>query len=443
MTSPEQHRARAAIRPVKQAVEDELLARDGVVAVDIGEKVTGGDPTGEMAIVVYVEKKQPADRLAEGAAIPAEINGVKTDVQEMKVVLQAPTARARVEDVGAEVDAGKYSTLTGGISIGPARSVYLSPPDVPSAGYYIFAGTLGAMVRDRSTGSTMALTNFHVACVDSTWHVGDRMVQPSRLDGGQTPADQFGSLARATLSDAVDGAVVTLDASDQWSPTIQDIGGVAGHVAASVGQAVQKRGRTTEHTYGTVASTDFSVTIDYGDGLGTRTLHNQIRITPDTTHNPRFSDHGDSGSVVVDGNRNVVGLLFAGSDDGSATFANPIQNVLDELNVDLIVQLAVITRPVVCVVTRAVSCVFTRPALCTLPTRSAISCLFTRPSVCTVLVTRDCPIDPGGPVENPVLPGLPGPVQSAADEVSQDFLAGYLTALEVVASEQERDGAGR
>ena len=75
MTSPEQHRARAAIRPVKQAVEDELLARDGVVAVDIGEKVSGGKATGEMSIVVYVENKQPAESLAEGAPSPPRSTG--------------------------------------------------------------------------------------------------------------------------------------------------------------------------------------------------------------------------------------------------------------------------------------------------------------------------------------------------------------------------------
>ena len=353
------------------------------------------------------------------------------------------------------MDAGKYPTLTGGISIGPARCVFLSPPDVPSPGNYIFAGTLGAMVRDRSTGSTMALTNFHVACVDSTWQVGDRQCQPSRLDGGQTPADQFGSLTRATLSDAVDGAVITLDASDQWSPTIQDVGGVAGHVAASVGQAVQKRGRTTEHTYGTVASTDFSVTINYGDGLGTRTLHNQIRITPDTTRNPLFSDHGDSGSVVVDGNRHVVGLLFAGADDGSATFAYPIQNVLDELDVDLIVatvdrhpagHLLAVTRPASLPVHPA-GPVQHRDARRQLLRHTSRGLLHRHPH--GDLQPGDAPADlrraghprrlnprwPGAGAENPI-----GQLAGAEDG-GEDFLAGYLAALEAVAAEQERDGS--
>ncbi|SMY11567.1 hypothetical protein BJEO58_01152 [Brevibacterium jeotgali] len=39
----------------------------------------------------------------------------------------------------------------------------------------------------------------------------------------------------------------------------------------------------------------------------------------------------------MDADNNVVGLLFAGSTDGSTTFANPVATALDELGVDLAV----------------------------------------------------------------------------------------------------------
>ena len=45
-----------------------------------------------------------------------------------------------------------------------------------------------------------------------------------------------------------------------------------------------------------------------------------------------FSDHGDSGSVIVDGSGYVVALLFAGA--GTNTVGNPIASVLSELNID-------------------------------------------------------------------------------------------------------------
>ncbi|GJM22695.1 MAG: hypothetical protein DHS20C15_26100 [Planctomycetota bacterium] len=61
---------------------------------------------------------------------------------------------------------------------------------------------------------------------------------------------------------------------------------------------------------------------------------NQISIsTPVGT--PRFSDHGDSGSVVVSDDNRIVGLLYAGSDDGAHTVANPIADVFAALDVTL------------------------------------------------------------------------------------------------------------
>jgi len=440
--------ARAQIRGVKQAAEDDLLARKNVVGVDIADKETDGKNTGQLAIVVFVDQKQPDSKLSAADRVPKEIDGVPTDVQQMTVELQGPSMEL-VGDVTPEVDTTVYTTMHGGISMGPLRSVYLTPPDVPSAGNYIFAGTLGAMVRDRGNGSTMALTNFHVACVNNTWSVGDRMVQPSLLDGGSS-GNQFGSLTRATLSDDVDGAVVTVDSGKATSPTVEEIGDVAGHTTATVGAAVRKRGRTTELTYGTVVSTDFTVSIDYGSDVGSRTLHHQIRVQTDTSRSARFSDHGDSGSVVMDDNRNVVGLLFAGSSDGQWTFANPIQSVLDELNVDLIVA-PVVTRPIltclntrltVCTISRSTSCVLTRTVACNV-TRSTVclvtrvACGFTRltcPPVtrvgCDTLTRAGCTIPDPGPWQEGF--GEDGHGYGAAADVPEEFWAGYLTALEEI-----------
>lgn len=447
----ERAQARARIRSVKQAAEADLLARKNVIGVDIADKETGGENTGQLAIVVFVEDKQPLSTLSEADRVPPEINGVPTDVQQMTVELQGP-AWQLIDQVTPEVDTTAYATLEGGISIGPQRSVYLTPPDVPTAGNYIFAGTLGAMVRDRGNGQVMALTNFHVACVNNTWSVGDRMVQPSLLDGGSS-ANQFGSLTRATLSDDVDGAVITVDTGKASSPTVHDIGDVAGHTPATVGAAVRKRGRTTELTYGTVVSTDFTVTINYGSDVGTRTLHHQVRIQTDTSRSARFSDHGDSGSVVMDDNRMVVALLFAGSSDGTWTFANPIQAALDELNVDLLVAPAVsrpiitclntrlvlctVTRPVECVLTRTVSCTVTRPVVCTLS--RVVTCNISRivcppvtriPATCNLL-TRPACYPPGQtPGEQGVADEGHGYGGTAA--VDEEFWAGYLAALEEI-----------
>jgi hypothetical protein len=143
----------------------------------------------------------------------------------------------------------------------------------------------------------------------------------------------FGTLTRATLSDRVDAAIATVTAGRSTTGTIEEIGKVKGHGEATVGTAVRKRGRTTGLTHGRVTSVDATVSVNYGDGLGNHTLKNQVRIVPDKTQSAAFSAGGDSGSVVVDAETKVVALLFAGSE--AATYANPIENVLDELDVDL------------------------------------------------------------------------------------------------------------
>ncbi len=311
---------------VKESVEAELLKRPGVTGVDVGYKEVKGKPTGELAIRVLVADKKPANKVPEDQKIPPEVNGIKTDVIQRRFVLfREPSNRMRVEDISLLADTNHYDPLTGGISIGPCRSV----------GGYVFAGTLGAIVKDNATGSQMLLSNFHVMCVDNGWHVGDQMSQPSLIDTGGCPTDVVGTLQRAVLSASVDGALCSVSARTT-SCSIQDIGDVAGTATATLNMAVRKRGRTTGLTYGTVDSISLSVNIDYGDGLGVHTLTNQIGIRPDTTHNPKFGDHGDSGSVVVDNNRNVVGLHFAGDDTGDG-IANPIAAVLSELDISLCV----------------------------------------------------------------------------------------------------------
>jgi hypothetical protein len=322
----------------------------------------------------------------------------------------------------------------------------------------VFTGTFGAVVKDRSTGAAMALTNFHVACVDDGWSVGDTMAQPSLVDGGSCPADRFGTLTRATLSENVDGAVVTIDAGKTHDCEIEEIGAVRGTAVAAIGQAVRKRGRTTELTHGTVDSVDVSVSIDYGDGLGVHTLKHQIRVVPDTTVNARFSDRGDSGSVVVTSDNKVIGLLFGGTLSGSATFLNPIQKALDELDVDLCVKpKLILTKPVICdpIISKRIICTLSRPIVCDFVTKPIICQIATSPKFCNIRtysacpplslvcppVSRVCRFDPERPpVDLPGgrnsddLYGTPGDGDDA-------FWFGYYTALEAL-SEADTDGDG-
>jgi hypothetical protein len=295
------------------------------------------------------------------------------------------------------------------------------------------------------------------------------MVQQALNDGGNA-SGQFGSLTRATLSDQVDGAVVTLDAGRAWSASVHDVGDVAGTQAATVGMNVQKRGRTTEHTYGQIVSTDFTVTINYGSDVGSHTLHHQIRIAPDTARNPRFSDHGDSGSVILTDDRHVVGLLYGGSTDGSMTFANPIASVLDELSVDLLTApVLTLTKPVVaCGVTTKLTTICglkSKLVICE-PIKSKFVICDDIVSKLTICLTKGSPIcddivvpskppcgfpvpskacDDGPPIDWGRIGGRGGfgGGYGSAEGVDEAYLAGYLKALEEIdAVESASDGEG-
>jgi len=302
----------------KSSSTEDLMALPGVNAVDVGYKYVKGKQTDEVCIRVHVDQKKKTVPAKD--KIPETINGIKTDVIQRKIYPLQFGLRKKLTEISLQADNTNYATVKGGISIGPDRAI----------GGYVFAGTLGCIVRDNATNNPMLLSNFHVMCVDSGWHTGDQMDQPSRVDGG-THSDNIGNLSRAVLSDHVDGAISTLSGRP-YSCEIVDIGYVAGTTTAVLNSAVRKRGRTTLLTYGFVDSIAATVRIDYGDGIGEKTLHDQVSIRPDTSHNPKFSDHGDSGSVVVDNSRKIIGLLYAGSDDGFA-YINPISYVLSELNI--------------------------------------------------------------------------------------------------------------
>lgn len=311
------------LRRVKSENEQDLLSRKGVTGVGIGPKITKGKKTGEISIRIYVKEKKPKSKLAKGELIPETIDGVPTDVIERTFELH-PGLSMQVEDLQIHADTGTYDPLVGGISIGPCRSINGS----------IYGGTLGCVVEDNATGDKMLLSNFHVLCVDNTWSAGDTMAQPARIDTGSCPSDIVGTLQRASLGGQVDCAVSSITARGHQC-RIEEIGNVAGTAMPVLNEPVRKRGRTTGLTHGFVDDLSLSVQIDYGPGLGLVTLTNQIGIEVDSGQSAEFGNSGDSGSVVVNASREVIGLYFAGTSDGSYGVANPIDAVLSALNVSI------------------------------------------------------------------------------------------------------------
>ena len=328
MAGPEGIQRREEISRVKQEHEGTLLKLPNVTGVYTDYKTTGGRRTDRLSIVVTVRTKKDVPK---SQAIPKEINGIPTDVVEEEIV---PMVGVLLDEIAPAVDAASYATLQGGISIGPCRSVHLDPPEVTTSGDYVFVGTLGCIVQDNATNQPMMLSNFHVMCINDAWAVGNTMTQPSRVDGGSCPSGVVGTLARAQLTSAVDCAVSNVSGRPT-DCSIVEIGDINGTATATTGLAVRKRGRTTGLTHGTVMATDYTTSVDYGDGLGVVTLHDQIRIVNDPAESAQFGNKGDSGSVVVNASNEVVGLYFAGNGTGTVGVANPIAAVLTALDVSM------------------------------------------------------------------------------------------------------------
>ena len=70
----------------KNAHEAELMSMPNVVGVGIGFRQKGGVRADEVALVVMVTQKLSPSLLAPDDAIPAVIDGVPVDVQEVGVV---------------------------------------------------------------------------------------------------------------------------------------------------------------------------------------------------------------------------------------------------------------------------------------------------------------------------------------------------------------------
>lgn len=326
MLSIRELRDRAVIRPIKRAVEDQLLDLPGVTGVDIGSRTRAGARLREQVIVVSVVGKRPQDALGRDDCVPEEVFGIPTDVVEEQPVLQhihracGEPLRWPTRTIGSDGGSAGCPTraVRGGSGLAPCRAVRLE------SGEYRRVGTLGVLVTSDSA-EPMGLTTFDVGCLDDAWSVGDRMAD---ADSGRVHAE----LARAALSGRVDAAAVSLVPGLAASPEVGGLGPVTGRARAYPGELVRKHGFGTGLTDGFVTSIDATIRVDHGEALGVRVLREQIRIATDR---PRFCGPGDAGAAVLDPGGRLVGLHVAGASGGAIGYATPIGDVLAELDVRL------------------------------------------------------------------------------------------------------------
>jgi hypothetical protein len=313
-----------------------LRTRANVVATGVGYKMTANRRTEVLSLVCSVSKKIPLAALAERDRVPPQLDGIPTDVVATGVIRAlANTARLR--------------PAPGGASIGHRD---------------ITAGTLGCLVRQN--GQVMILSNNHVLANSNAAAPGDPILQPGPYDGGSLPVDLIAELhqfvpisfgeapsdcgfARAVTAllnagcrvigsrtryrifriqaadNLVDAAIARPLSNADVSAEILDIGSIQGLGRGELGMRVQKSGRTTSLTLGEIVQVDVTADVQYGAG--------QIARFTDQLMAGAMSQGGDSGSAVLNDGRQLVGLLFAGSDN--STIINRIENVFSALNLTL------------------------------------------------------------------------------------------------------------
>ena len=302
-----------------------LIYDPNVLMIDIGWPEHGGVLyENELAIRVHVEKKIPQGPALEVATqsgvtrgeIPSFIDGFPVDIPQSPYRLhqwwsggwQRPTPlRAR-----------RTEPIQGGISVANGRI----------RGY----GTLGGVVRDRTSGAPMILSNWHVLV--GQWHArpGWPIFQPGQGDGGGD-ADTVARLSRDAMSVNLDAAVAELTNDRQWINDQLGLGPVKGVGKPQLGMSVTKSGRQSDVTYGRVTGVDGTARLPYSGVY--RVINNVMTIEPREVH-AQVSAGGDSGSFWLDEETmHVVGLHFAGSDRPERALAINIQPVLDALNVDV------------------------------------------------------------------------------------------------------------
>jgi len=272
---------------IKQA-SSTILDIPGITGIALG----GGH------VIIYVERVTP-DLLQK---IPTEINGAEVEVKSsghlrILSLMQTPLRESILSRTS------RIRPVIGGYSCGAPM---------------VTAGTFSGTVRDKITGEKLGLTNNHVA-LGAKWgtqegFVNNPILQPGVFDGG-LPEDVIGHTVKGApvenlpYENLIDACTFKPTSPTILSDEVADLGIPGYAVDPEVGMLGIKSGRTTGTNESTIES--IGATLDI-DGYGV------ARFTDQIIFRPAFAEGGDSGSICLDVNGNVLGLVFAGSEEVTA-----------------------------------------------------------------------------------------------------------------------------
>lgn len=284
-----------------------------VVAMGIAEKITKGKRTGKLALTFYVERKISPKKLLASEAVPPTVP------EALSGPTAIPTDVIVLGKMRPEINATK-KPLQPGNSIGHET--------IGST------GTLGAVVT--KGGAFHVLSNSHVLALSGLAKKGDAIIYPGDADGGEMPKNLVAKLSGfkkfkgSDFVNRVDCAIAKLT-DERLADLVSEIKGLSfpkGTIKPVRGMKVTKVGRTTGRTSGKIRDVNFRFVLDYEGDIGEVGFTEQVLCT-------RYTDRGDSGSLVIDkATGRAVGLHFAGAEGGSVF--SPIDEVLKTLGCKLV-----------------------------------------------------------------------------------------------------------
>ncbi len=291
-----------------------VLATPNVVGIGIARKRTEGKPIKTLALIFYVLAKVDKANLTAADYVPPALPKVLSGPQVI------PTDVVELGEIRPQVNVVRNPVQPGN-SIGHPTS---SP------------GTFGAVVRDGS--AFLALSNSHVLARGGLALADESILYPGAgSDGGTLPDDEVGKLLRFTVLqpggqfvNSADAAVCSVSAAAlaKLRADVRTLGITpTGLIKAHRDMIVEKVGRTSDLTEGVVVDADFHGILNY-PGIGLVGFAQQVLCT-------RYTEDGDSGSLVLEKDTHKAVGLHVGAADGGSMFT-PIREVLTAVGAQLV-----------------------------------------------------------------------------------------------------------
>jgi hypothetical protein len=296
--------------------EDKTSAKHGlenIGAIYIGQKFTKGKPTQHLCVVVEVFKKADKSKVRRDFHIPQRIK-VGNEYVLTDIRVGAPVVPQAL--IGADI--------CGNRRFGPNGT-----PEAGSIGCF-------CLVKLTSEGKEVRaphiLSNSHVfgALMNPDAEFGDEVISQTPGSQGEVLAFLFDD-GRSRGVDAAIAVVKTgADVDPQRHRQFQLTGSFR---SASQGERVSIFGGNTKQLlFGQVASTGRTQVVPYPTSP-TQTLHDVFSIINDPSNGTPFSKGGDSGSVIVSDQNEILGILLGQQGDG-VVLAQGAQSIVDAFTPD-------------------------------------------------------------------------------------------------------------